>query len=235
MRIILMSKSGGTARIEFYGCPLRCEYCTHSIKGNRDVDIMEILEFIADPEINQVYLGGAEPFTQSKDLYELLSRIHIMPHKRTILKTSGYFLDRLEKTLGLVHRYMVEIKCPFDDLGCNSALTGLGPEGAKRYAENLRRSLSVLDGRRIHVWIRVIPGFMDEERMRRIGEEITGSAEQALLLQFLSNPENERPFRGIDKEGPEESEMVKLGRVLAMYVPRVIIKGKGFHTEIKAG
>lgn len=234
MKIIRMSKAGGTARIEFYGCPLRCEYCTHSIKGSREVDIEEILEFIADPEISQVYLGGAEPLNQSRNLYELLKRIDMMPHKRAILKTSGYFPEKLRKTLGLVHRYMVEIKCPFDDLDCNSALTGLSTEAAGRYAQNLEGSLSVLDGQRIHVWIRVIPGFMNEERMRRIGEGIAGRVEQALLLQFLSNPENERPFRGIDKEGPEESEMVKLGRILVKYVPIVVIKGSGFYTELKA-
>ena len=233
MKLIGMEKGGGTARIDFYGCPLKCEYCTHISQDRREYDIMEVLEFLADPEVNQVYIGGAEPGLQGDEVLELLQRLKRMK-KRVIFKTSGYFPDLIRETVGLVHQYVLEIKCPLDDPECNEALTGLKPDRAKRYSDNLSQTLEILRGQNLRVWIRVIPGYMDEEKMDRIGRQIEGIAKEAWLLQFLSNTENEGPFRGIESPGPDEAEMVNLGRQLVKYVPYVYIRGEGFSSEFKS-
>lgn len=228
-----MEKGGGQARIDFYGCPLRCEYCTHNQQEKKNYDTMEVLEFLADPEVRTVYLGGAEPALQKDVLLELLERIQKMK-KKVILKTSGFYPDLIEDTIGYVHQYVVEIKCPLDDLKCNTELTGLKPEVTRKYLQNLGRTLKTLEGQNVRIWIRVIPGFLDEDKMDRIGQQVHGVATEAWLLQFLSNPENEAPFMGINEPGPPESEMVDLGRQLIKYVPHVIIKGDGFVSEFKA-
>jgi pyruvate formate lyase activating enzyme len=232
MKLIGMEKGGGAARIDFYGCPLKCEYCTHEDQEKTDHDIMEVLEFLADPEVEQVYIGGAEPTLQGKEVIELLERLKRMK-KRAILKINGYYPDVIERTIGLVHQYMLEIKCPLDDRECNQALSGLDQERAGRYTENLSKTLDILKDQRVRVWIRVIPGFLDEERMESIGKDIEGVAEEAWLLQFLSNTENDAPFRDIDEPGPSEAEIVSMGRRLVKYVPNVTIMGEGFSSEFK--
>jgi len=233
MKLISMEKGGGSAHIDFYGCPLKCEYCSHAGKDNRDYELMEVLEFLADPEVDQVHIGGAEPAVQKKDLLELLQRLKRMK-KKVILKTSGFYPDLIEDTLELVHKYVVEIKCPLDDLKCNQTLSGLDAERTEMYVRNLSRTLDIIRGQRLRVWIRVIPGFLDEEKMDRIGQKVDGIAEEALLLQFLSMPENEIPFRGIEEPGPNEAEMVDLARQLVKYVPYVRISGNGFSSEFKS-
>lgn len=233
MRLIGMEKGGGQARISFFGCPLKCEYCTHIRQEKRDYELIEVLEFLADPEVGQVYLGGAEPALQKEELLELLQRLKKMK-KKTILKTSGFYPEVIEKAVDLVSQFEVEVKCPLDDLQCNSELTGLSPDRTARYVEKLSRTFELLRGRNTRVWIRVIPGFLDEEKIDRIGQEIEGVATEAWLLQFLSNPQNEMGFRGIEEPGPSEAEMVDLGRQLIKYVPLVIIKGEGFASEFKA-
>lgn len=233
MRLIGMEKGGSQARIDFFGCPLRCEYCTHIRQEKREYELMEVLEFLADPEIGMVYLGGAEPALQKEELIELLQRIKKMK-KKTILKTTGFYPDVIEEAVDLVYQFVVEVKCPLDDLECNSEMTGLSPDKSKRYVENLARTFDILRGRNTRIWIRVIPGFLDEEKMDRIGQKIEGVATEAWLLQFLSNPQNEMSFKGIEEPGPSEAEMVDLGRQLIKYVPLVIIKGEGFASEFKA-
>ena len=233
MRLIGMEKGGGDASIDFYDCPLNCEYCAHARQDGRDYDLMEVLEFLADPNVNNVYIGGAEPALQGRDLLELLQRLRRMK-KRTILKTSGFYPDLIEDTIGLVHQYVLGVKCPLDDPEYNQILTGLNQERAGEYVENLERTMEILKGQNLKVWIRVIPGFLDEGKMERIGQQIKGVATEAWLFQFLSRPENEVSFRGIDRPGPDESEMVNLGRCLVKYVPYVYIMGEGFASEFKS-
>ncbi|MBM4237203.1 MAG: 4Fe-4S cluster-binding domain-containing protein, partial [Euryarchaeota archaeon] len=78
MRLIALRKSGDQARIEFYGCPLRCGYCTHVKQPRQEYDLQRVLEFVADPKIAEVYLGGAEPTLQKRDLKDLLERLKRM-------------------------------------------------------------------------------------------------------------------------------------------------------------
>ncbi len=232
MRLIGMSKNGDRAKIDFFGCPLSCDYCTHLDREKIEYDVMDVLEFVADPSVEEVYLGGAEPTLQQEGVLEILNRLQRM-EKKAILKTSGYDPDFIEQTIGLVHKYIVEVKCPIDSLKCNSDLAGLSEKRTEIYLKRLEKTIEILKGQKVRVWIRVIPGFIDQEIMETIGEQISGTATEAMLYQFLSNPDNDAPFAGFDKPVPQESEMVSLGRVLVNYVPRVIIQGDGFYNEFK--
>lgn len=117
---------------------------------------MDILEFVADPSIEEVYLGGAEPTLQREGVLEILNRLQRMD-KRAILKTSGYDPDFIQETLGLVHKYIVEVKCPLDSIQCNSELAGLSEKRTRAYLSRLQRTLDVLQGEKVRIWIRVIP------------------------------------------------------------------------------
>lgn len=195
---------------------------------------MDVLEFVADPGVEEVYLGGAEPTLQREALMEILERLQRMG-KEAILKTSGYDPEFLRRTKGLVDRYVIEIKCPLEDVECNVTLTGLTEQRTRDYLSRLNESLEVLRGEKIRIWIRIIPGFMDEQKIERIGRMVQGRADEAILYQFLSNPENDAPFQGISEAGPSEAEMVILGRALLRYVPRVRIEGSGFSNLFEAG
>jgi pyruvate formate lyase activating enzyme len=143
--------------------------------------------------------------------------------------------DFLTQTLGLVNRYVVEVKCPLDDRECNAQLVGLGREATAKYLASLAKSLEAIRGREVRIWIRVIPGFMDHERMGRIGMQVSGIATEAYLMQFLNTPENEAPFAKAKEPGPSESEMVALARVLLEHVPNVYVQGKEFRADFRSG
>ena len=230
MKLIGLNRSGKLASIEFSGCPLKCEYCTHKVQEKKDYDLMEILEFVANPDVEEIYLGGAEPTIHKAALSEMLDRFKRMKKKVT-LKTSGYDPDFIKDTLGLVHKYVIEVKCPIDDVGCNSHLTGLSKERTEKYLDSLRRTLDILKGESVLIWMRVIPGYLTEENIDRVGEQIEGIATEVLLYQFMSDPERDAPFDGIEEPSPDETYMVTLARHLLGYVPKVIIQGQGFRNE----
>ncbi|MBC7107455.1 MAG: radical SAM protein [Methanomassiliicoccales archaeon] len=233
MRLIGLKKAGDRAKIEFYGCPLRCPYCTHIKEPKKEFELEAVLEFVSEPKISEIYIGGAEPTIQKKQLIELLQRLKRM-NKRVILKTSGYDPDFLIETKGLIKKYVVEIKCPLDDLRCTTELTNLPEDRARKYLEALKRSLEILRGESVRIWIRVVPGYVTKKAIDRIGKQIAGIASEVLLYQFLSNPENDAPFAGITEPTPSESEMIEMARIMLEHVPKVIVQGKGFANEFMA-
>jgi len=230
MKLIGLKKNGDRALVEFFGCPLRCDYCTHIRQERNDHQIVDVVEFLSDPTIREVYIGGAEPTLQKKELMDLLQRLRRM-NKRITLKTSGNDPEFLKSTIGIIQKYVIEVKCPLDDIDCYSQLVGLPPEKTKRYLDSLKRSLDVLKGQNVRIWIRVIPGFSTQQRIESIGLQIAGRAREVFLYQFLSNLANDAPFRGITVPGPSETEMVAFARQLVRYVPRVIVRGRGFESE----
>ena len=180
MKLISLARKDGTATLKFFGCPLHCGYCTHLRAPRQEYTMQQVLEFIADPQISEVYLGGAEPTVQKKELGELIQQMHSMNRKIT-LKTSGSDPLFLKETLGLIDRYVVEMKCALDDLETCSRLAGMSEERTKRYLNSLRETLSILRGQNVRVWIRIVPGYITPESMERIGEDIKGAAKEVQL------------------------------------------------------
>lgn len=219
MRLIGL-ESNGAARVEFYGCNLICPYCVHikQDKFNKSVD--EVAEFIEDSGARDVYLGGAEPTIQRKELLELIDRLE---GKRITLKTSGMKPDVVEEILDRVDRFVVEVKAPLDDVEANAELAGLSEERGALYVENLRRTLELAKQKRLRVWIRVIPRYVNRETMPRILEDVRG-ADELMLYQFLSNPEFDEPALGYEEPVPTGEEMRELAETARQVVPKVIIQ-----------
>ncbi|HXZ23545.1 MAG TPA: radical SAM protein [Methanomassiliicoccales archaeon] len=234
MKLIGLEKEGRSVNVRFYGCPLHCPYCTHLHQPKIERSLAQVLEVIADPKVEEVYLGGAEPTIQKNELLELLERLHRM-NRRVTLKTSGSDPATIKKTLGMVHKYIVEVKCPFDNVRCASDLTGLPEDKARRYQKALRESLEELRGREVRIWVRVIPGYADLEGIETIGRQVEGVAKEALLIQFLAQPENDAKFGEIEAPGPEEAVMVAMARKLLAYVPIVSVRGRDFKSDFHAG
>ncbi len=230
MKIAAMKKGEGHAKIEFYGCQLKCGYCPHSDQEGIEKEVMEVLEFVADPKVDEVYLGGAEPTIYQKELLEMLQRLARM-NKKVTLKTNGMYPDLMKETIGLVHHYVIEVKCPFDDPSCASDLTGISKERAEKYLEALHQTLEELKRHDVSVWIRVIPGFINSENIERIGRQLSGLVKEVVLIQFLSNPENDKPFMGIKEPLPSEAEMVEMARRMVHHVPKVVVRGQTFSHE----
>jgi pyruvate formate lyase activating enzyme len=122
-----------------------------------------------------------------------------------------------------------------DDLDCIATLTGLSRERTEKYASSLKQSLEVLRGAKVRIWIRVIPGYVTLDKVERLGDQIAGTATEVYLIQFLSVPENDAPFDGIDTPSPAEGEMVAMARRLLEFVPNVYVRGRDFKSDFRAG
>ena len=228
--LIDLRKEGRTAAVQFYGCGLRCAYCMHRMQERKEHSVEQVMEFLLDPKVEEVYLGGGEPILQKEELMDLLARIKRMG-KRVTLKTNGGDPDLLSRALPFVSRIVLEIKCPLDDVECYAKLTGMDRGCTVRYLAALRQTLEVLRGKEVRIWVRAIPHYTTVDRMGRIGKQMHGVAGEATLVQFLSKPENDVPFEGISSPSPSEGEMVLMARKLLEFVPRVEVLGKDFRLE----
>ena len=233
MKLIGLKKEGVRGVVQFYGCQLRCGYCTHIRQPFKERSVEEVVEFLADPTIGEIYLGGAEPSVQRKELEDLLGRFAGM-HKKVVLKTNGADPELISRTMGLVDLHVIEIKCPLDDIECYSSMSGMSRERTIKYLNSLRRSIGILKGRPLRVWIRIVPGMVTTDSIARLGADMEGAATEVHLYQFLSNPENDAPFMGIESVGPGQDEMMAMAETMLRFVPRVVVLGKGFKAELEA-
>lgn len=216
MRII----SYGGCRVDAGLCNLRCPYCVHLDEETKDVSVEKIAKALKG--CDHIYVGGAEPTVHGELVY--LLRLLKKNGPVITLKTNGLLPKKIEETLPYVDRYVFELKGDFDDIESVAVLSGLSTERAKKYVENLMKSIEIArnNGKRIRIWFRAIPGYIDEDRFRKMMETI-GRVDEILVYQFLSKPEWDKPFSGIQKPGYEFVR--KLGEIARSHADRVIIVG----------
>ncbi|WP_456368507.1 radical SAM protein [Geoglobus sp.] len=216
MRVI----SYGGCRVDVGLCNLRCPYCVHLDEETKNVEVSQIASALKG--CNHVYVGGAEP-TVHGDLADLL-RLLKEGGVSVTLKTNGLLPRKIEETLPYVDRYVFELKGDFDDINTVSELTGLSADRSKRYVENLMESIEIAKnaGKKIRIWFRAIPEYIDETRFRKMMERV-GRVDEILVYQFLSKPEWDRPFDDASK--PDYEFVRNLGKVAREYADRVIIVG----------
>lgn len=231
MRLITMHKGVGEAKLDFYGCPLECKYCAHRMREKKDHTYDQVLKFLSEYETKRVFIGGAEPAMQKRELTMLIKILH-KRGKEITLKTAGTDPDFLRDTLGSVHRYILEMKAPLDDLEGTMRLTNLEEDKALAYLENVRKCLEVLKGQKLRAMIRVIPTVLDREKVERMGRQLRGYAEEVQLIQFMSGG-NDIPFEGISRPSPSYEEMEVLGDLMTKHVPLIIVQGDGFDTTLR--
>lgn len=231
MRLITMYKNLGEAKLEFYGCPIGCRYCAHRLREKREVTSDQLLKFVADYETKKVFFGGAEPALFKKDLVNIIRTLH-KKGKEITLKTTGYDLDFVKATIGSVHRYIVEVKAPLDDVEGTMHLTSMDEEKTRQYLASLKASLEAMRGQKVRTTTRVIPTVIDRAKTERLGQQLQGLVTEAQLIQFMSGT-NDLPFDGIDRPAPPIAEMEALGNILLKYIPTVIVQGDGLDMTLK--
>lgn len=195
MRLISLQKKIGNATLELSGCPLKCRYCGHASFPRTDSSYDKTLAFLSDGVVNKVYIGGAEPMLQKKEVIGLIKTLK-RRGKEITLKTTGSDPKALKETIGFVSRYIIEIKGPIDDVALHQRLTQLTEEEVRAYLSSLKESLELLKGQRVRIYLRIIPGYASDESIDRLGKQLQGYADQANLVQFMST-KYDLPFEGI--------------------------------------
>jgi len=206
--------------IEMAFCHLRCPYCVHIMKDYSEIPAEKVAEKFESCQ--SVYIGGAEPTVQKTELMKLLG---MLKGKRVILKTDGMMPDVVEDVSEYVYMFIFEVKADFDDIKAISELTGLKKERAKKYAENLLRSIQIAKdrGKKIRLWVRVIPGYITDKSLKKAFQKI-GKVDEILLYQFLSREDWDREFdRG---RKPEFDYVLRLGEVARRFAEKVIVLGE---------
>ena len=232
MRLITMNRGFGEVRLEFYGCPLTCKFCAHRISEKKDFTYDQVLTFCNQFEIKKIFIGGAEPALQKKELLGLIKTLK-KRGKEVTLKTTGHDPAFIKDTIGSVHRYVVEVKCALDDLQCMARLTNASKEKAREHLDNLKSTLEGLRGQLVRIHVRVIPPYINLDSIQKIGQQVQGIADEALLVQFLSSI-NDLPFEGIERPAPPTAEVESMGNALLKYIPTVRLEGEGLSLVLRA-
>ncbi len=212
----------GDCRVSVGLCNLRCPYCVHLHEKTENMNVNEIVKRLED--CKSVYIGGAEP-TVYGDLLDLLQELSKKGIEVT-LKTDGLLPEKIMDSLPFVSKFVFEIKGDFEDIGSVMTLSGLNEKRAKKYAQNLLKSIKIAkkNKKKIRIWFRVIPEYIDEKRFRKMMEKI-GKVDEILLYQFLSRADWDRAVEGFEK--PEISFVKRLKEVAEEYADRVIVVGDG--------
>ncbi len=208
----------GNCRIEVGLCNLRCPYCVHLSQKAEDTDVKRIVEGLKGCE--HVYIGGAEP-TIHKDLIELLKSLKEEGIEIT-LKTNGYLKEAIKEAMPYVDKFVFEIKGDLDDTKTIAYLTGISEAKAKRYVANLLESirLAKMNGKKIRLWFRAIPGYIDEKTFEKMLKKV-GSVDEILVYQFLARKDWDKPFDNAKK--PDYDFVRKLAEIAKNYAQEVIL------------
>jgi pyruvate formate lyase activating enzyme len=218
--LISLQKKIGNGTLELSGCPLKCRYCGHTVFPRTDNSYEKTLAFLSDSLVKK---------SEVIDLIKVLKR----RGKEITLKTTGSDPKSLKETVGFVSRYVIEIKGPLDDVALHQRLTQLNEEEVRTYLSALQQSFEVLKGQKIRIFLRIIPGYVTDEGIERLGKQLQGYADQANLVQFMSS-KNDLPFDGISEPSPDLYTMIHYGEILLKYVPLVHVQGNGLDSVLKA-
>jgi pyruvate formate lyase activating enzyme len=232
MKVISISKSGDLASIALSGCPMKCGYCAHGRQDRRDYTVEKVISEVATDAVKRVYIGGMDPLIQKKELFPLVKTLKQRGMDVTV-KTSGNDPNAIKDFLPYVDRFSLEIKCPLDDARCWSSLSGHDEEWVQGFLVNLKQSLETIKGRPLRIMTRVIPRYIDMDRVKRIGEQLAPYADEAILNQFLSNPMTDIPWNGIEVASPPVNEMLEMGEELVKSIPSVRVHCSGFQRDLR--
>lgn len=227
MKVISLSKNADTASISISGCPMKCGFCMHNRQDRKDMTIEKIVSDVCFPAIKKVYLGGMDPVVQRKELRPLILTLKQRGMEVT-LKTSGFDPEFLKEMRDHIDRFVIEIKNPLDDINGWSVLSGREDDWSKNFLENLKASLEIVKGKPLRIIVRLIPGYVTEEKVAKMGQQLKPYATEALLSQFLGNQMNDYPWGGITEASPPEDVAVHLGQVMNKFIPWVKVTGAGF-------
>jgi pyruvate-formate lyase-activating enzyme len=231
MRLVSMQEHSKSARLEFFGCRLKCGYCPYRFQAKRDIPYDQVLRYLSDVQIDMVLIGGAEPTLQSEELTPLVRELALRG-KRIVLKTAGWNPPFIRETMGCISQYIVEFKCPTEDVRRCADLTGVDQLAASDYLRRLKETMDLVKGHQVRADLRVIPGFIGLSEIEAMGLELQGVAQEACLYQFMGSPVHDVPFAGISEPAPSMETVLEYGSVLRRFLPRVRVQGDGFDWSV---
>lgn len=204
------------------GCNFRCGYCQNpelvTCESDFGYSVDDFFRYISSRKdmIEGVVVTGGEPVIH-KDLPEFLHRIKKMGFK-VKLDTNGSDPDMLEKLFRdyLVDYVAIDIKTSLEKYGLLTDIPDIG----QKVAESVL--FTVLWSFDHEFRTTCVPGIVEEEDIRKMGELVKGSA-KFCLQQF-------RPIVTFDKElskvKPYAPEKIReFADILRPYVKEVEIRG----------
>jgi pyruvate formate lyase activating enzyme len=199
------------------GCNLRCPFCHNwrlvlEPKGPflSEKDVLQILES-RKRHVDAVVVTGGEP-TMHADLPEFLMNLKERGFQ-VKLDTNGFFPDVLEKSLPYLDYVALDVKTSLEkyrSLGTNDL-------------NNLLRTTDILKQGSLDYEFRttVVPGFVDEEDVPKIGE-LAKDARRFAFQQFIPNDTLDKSF---DKVKPYPPEVIaEFADVMKKYVMDVVLR-----------
>ena len=199
------------------GCNLRCPFC-HNWRIVLDPKppflnektVLQILEK-RKKYVDAVVITGGEP-TIHKEIPKFLKKLKERGFA-VKLDTNGFFPQVLERCLPYLDYVALDVK---------TSLEKYGLLGAKDTA-NLRRTIEILKSGKVEYEFRttVVPGFVDEEDISKIGEIVKGGKRFA-FQQFIPGDTLDKTFNNVK---PYAAEVIAhFADVMKRYVDEVILR-----------
>ncbi len=199
------------------GCNLRCPFC-HNWRIVLDPKppflnektVLQILEK-RRKYVDAVVITGGEP-TIHKEIPKFLKKLKERGFA-VKLDTNGFFPQVLEECLPNVDYVALDVK---------TSLEKYGRLGAKDTA-NLLRTIEILKNGKVEYEFRatVVPGFVDEEDIPKIGEIVKGGKRFA-FQQFIPGDTLDKTFNSLKPYSPEV--IVGFAETMKKYVANVILR-----------
>jgi len=199
------------------GCNLRCPYCHNwrLVLGQREPTLTEdtVLEVLDSRKrhIDAVVVTGGEP-TMHSDLPHFLKKLKEQGFA-VKLDTNGFFPRILERCLPYVDYIALDVKTSPEKYRF------LGAGDLRDYLD----SVDMLRRGKVDYEFRstVVPGFVDEADIPRIGELVKG-AKRLALQQFVPGDTLNKAFNNVKPYPP--SIIAHFAEVLEKYVEEVILR-----------
>ncbi len=218
----LVDWSGKIASVLFFDrCNFRCPFCQNwRLLCRPDdfpaYDFEQILKETLGKKhwIDGFVLTGGEPLLCYNDIVDIAQKIKEQ-NMLVKLDTNGSFPDRLSSLieLKLIDYVAMDVKAPLD----NSYLTAVGKKSGSKanmiMLENITKSINVLMESNIDSEFRTtcVPGLIDEQAIRKIGERLKG-AKKWFLQHYISINAFRKAYR--NRQYPEGTlnDLLKIAR-----------------------
>lgn len=182
-----------------------------------DIRLDELLLMAADPRVDTVSVVSRRLEGDQQVLEDILNGLKRMA-KNVELTVPAIPSSQIENTQEMAQSFILE---------CNDGL----PLSELLEDTDFHRTLGLLIGRPVTIRRCIGHTEPDEDQMRRLGEAVASVARIAVLHQCAIGPDGKDGHDQVDSLVSED-RMIHLGRIMARYVPRVILRGSGFRVEL---
>lgn len=219
-KFTLIDYPGKIACIVFsMGCNFRCPYCHNRELVEKTTDEIpweEIFEFLEERkgQLEGVEITGGEPTIHS-GLTEFLERVKEMGYS-TKLDTNGSIPDMLKELIDrdLVDYLAMDLKASIPNYS-KAAGVEVDPEKIKESVETVK------DFEEHEFRTTAVPGIIDVEEVRKIGETIQG-ADNYFIQQF--RPKNTLKESYTEKEVHPEEKLERMKEAARQFVENCEIR-----------